>query len=61
MDSWCDKSGTLPLAYWKMTWSQEAVAECLVPPILEQYIGHPFRLHLQSSVLALCIHSPQEI
>lgn len=42
MDSWYDRSGTFPLAYCRRTWSQEAVVACLVPPVSEQYIGHPF-------------------
>lgn len=48
------------LTYWRRTWSQEAVVECLVPPVLEQNIGHPFRLYLHSSALAQYIHCPQE-
>ncbi len=60
MDSWCDRSGTLPLAYWRRTLSQEAVVGCLVPPVFEQCKGHPFRLYLQSSALAQYIHCRQE-
>lgn len=58
--SWFDMSGTSPLAYWRRSWSQEAAAECLALPGLEQCIGRSFPQHLHFLAVTQYIHCPQE-